>query len=394
MAWIRRNKEATIRAYAKNFSVLLLTGCRQSGKTSLLRHMYPRADYVTFDLPSNAERAINDPLGFLNSFGRTVIIDEIQYAPSLLRIMKYVVDQEPKKRGRFLLTGSQKFAMMDGISESLAGRAGILELDTLGFSELEANRKITPVEYVLKGGFPALYAGWVGPTESFFSSYLATYLERDVRSGAGIENLAAYERFLRVIAARCGQLANFSNISQDVGVSPTTINHWLSYTVSANHAVTLSAYHENFTKRIIKAPKLYMMDSGMLCYLLGIESEARYLTHERRGAIWENLVLGELKRSHSDGSLSSGIYYWRDSNGLEVDFVLEREGRITLVEAKSGEFPTASDTKNIRKLLALMPPGKAADRHYVICNTPSAYPISMEPRIDAITLRDIEKLTF
>jgi len=219
-------------------------------------------------------------------------------------------------------------------------------------------------------------------------------LERDVRSGAGIENLAAYERFLRVIAARCGQLANFSNISLDVGVSPTTINHWLSYTVSANHAVTLNAYHENFTKRIIKAPKLYMMDSGMLCYLLGIESEARYLTHERRGAIWENLVLGELKRCHSDGSLSSGIYYWRDSNGLEVDFVLEREGRVTLIEAKSGEFPTAADTKNIRKLLDLMPPGKAADRHYVVCNTPSAYPISMEPRIDAITLRDIEGLQF
>jgi len=168
MAWIRRKKEAAIRIYDKNFSVLLLTGCRQSGKTSLLRHMYPRADYVTFDLPSNAERAINDPLGFLNSFGRTVIIDEIQYAPSLLRIMKYVVDQEPRKRGRFLLTGSQKFAMMDGVSESLAGRAGILELDTLGYSELVANQKITATEYVLKGGFPALYAGWVGPTESFF----------------------------------------------------------------------------------------------------------------------------------------------------------------------------------------------------------------------------------
>jgi len=381
-----------VKRYARNFPVVLVTGCRQSGKTSLLRRMYPKADYVTFDLPSNAERAINDPLAFLESFRGTVILDEIQYAPALLRFVKYVVDLEPRRRGRFLLTGSQKFPMMDEVGESLAGRAGILELHTLSYAEMAKAKNLNPIQYGLRGGFPALQNQWVGSTESFFSSYLATYLERDVRSGAGIENLAAYERFLRVAAARSGQLANYTDMGHDVGVSPTTISNWLSYTIAANHALVLNSFHENFTKRIIKAPKLYMMDSGMLAYLLGIHSEERFRSHERVGALWENMVAGELVRNHADGSLSGGIYYWRDSNGLEVDFVLEREGRLTLLEAKFAEFPKARDTRNIQKLLALMPPGRAADRHYVVCNTPQAFPISMEPRIDAIPIGDIAKI--
>ena len=335
--WIERDYSAKIKDAVKSRPVVLLTGIRQAGKSSLLKKLLNDAEYITLDRILLAEEAEENPSIFLNRFASQVIIDEIQYAPSLFRDLKIKVDENRDAKGRWILTGSQQFILMQHASESLAGRIRILNLGTLSATELNRTNLLTNRRDLLwKGGFPEVWAENLD-SKDFFDDYIQTYLERDLRQILNIANLRDFRRFLSILAIRTGQLLNYSEISKKVGVAVNTIKAWVSALETSGVIILLPPYYNNLGKRLIKAPKLYFCDNGLVASLLNIHSLEALDNSIYLGGLWENFVFSEyLKEGFIAGK---NIFFFRESNGNEIDFILEKEGTIYIIEAKHTERP-------------------------------------------------------
>jgi len=345
--WISRAVEPRLQRSAKTRPVIVLTGARQTGKTSTFLRLFPNHAFVSLDLPTEAEQAEKEPRSFLQRHPPPVMIDEVQYAPGLFRHLKAEVDAHRTRNGQFLLTGSQKFTLMKNVSESLAGRADIVELETLSFAEIRAALPQTGVETaIVRGGFPELYANPDIDLVPFYNSYLATYLERDVRALTNVGNLRDFERFVRACALRSANLLNKADLARDVGIAPSTANHWLSMLETSGQVVLLEPWFSNRTKSIVKSPKLYFADTGLLCALLNIRSEEALRQSPAVGAIWETFVFAQLRNRERCAGRAGGLFFWRDRT-REVDFVIDAGGRLELFEAKWTELPDAGDTVNL-----------------------------------------------
>ena len=348
--WIERDYSAIIKEAVKTRPVVLLTGMRQAGKSSLLQRLFKDAEYVTLDRIVLAAEAEENPTVFLGRFQNQVIIDEIQYAPSLFRDLKIKIDQHRDIKGKWILTGSQQFILMQHISESLAGRVRILHLGTLSANELNrTDLLINKRDLLWKGGFPELWAERL-VAKGFFDDYIQTYLERDLKQILNVTNLRDFRRFLIMLAIRVGQLLNYSEISKEVGVAVNTIKAWVNALEISGLIVLLPPYYNNLGKRLIKAPKLYFCDNGLVCALLNIDSLDTLEKSIHLGNIWENFVLSEyLKEGFVAGR---DIFYFRDTNGVEIDFVVEKKGEVFLIEAKHSERPNPAKL-NFRKVAPL-----------------------------------------
>ncbi len=393
---IQRLQADRIRGLAAHFPVVLLTGARQTGKTTLLRDLYPDAPFLTLDLPSVAQEAELNGTAFLDALAGhpTVILDEVQYAPALFRSLKVAVDADRHRMGRFIMTGSQKFALMENLSESLAGRCVIVELETLASVELiDANPMNFPgVEDLMwRGGYPELWRAPDMPARDFYASYLATYLERDVRQLVNVASLRDFERFIRMCATYSGNLVNYQTLATDVGIAGSTAKQWLSVLEASNIIHILPPYFRNHGKRLIKTPKLFFRDTGLLCFLLGLASPQQMVQSPFIGAIWETYVLGQVMRAREAQASPADVFFWRDAQGVEVDFVLWLNGRLQFIEAKWSE--TGGDSRALKSMHQIRSflGSAAADRHLLACRTPAAHWHASDPSvrvINAHTFRD------
>lgn len=336
--WIPRTLQTKIDDALKTRPVTLLTGARQTGKTSLFKNAVKDAEYVTLDNLMNAARAEENPSEFLSQFKRRVIIDEIQYAPSLFRELKVFVDQDRQNCGKWFLTGSQKIQLMKGVSESLAGRLRILTLETLSASELRACGYFSMEDlgrFVVRGGFPELWANLSIKSSDFYEDYIQTYLEKDLKEIINVTSLRQFRRMLQFSALRIGQLMNYSEIANETGVALNTVKAWISALEISGIIHILPPFHANIGKRLAKSPKFFFADHGLSAYLLGVDS-TNYETSIYRGALWENIVFSELVKT--TGAIPGrDIFYYRDQNGVELDFIFETPSVRYLIEAKASE---------------------------------------------------------
>ena len=381
--WIERDIEERLLKSSATRPVSVLTGARQTGKTSTLLRLFPKYSFVSLDLPTAAEQAEKEPEAFLSRHPPPAIIDEVQYAPSLFRHLKAVVDANRQKNGQFLLTGSQKFVLMKGVSESLAGRADIIELETLSLAEIRRARPETSLDTaIMRGGFPELYANPDIDTVAYYNSYIATYLERDVRSLANVGNLRDFERFLRACALRSANLLNKADLARDVGISPSTANQWLSMLEASGQMVLLEPWFSNRTKSIIKSPKLYIADVGLLCALLNIRSETEVQQSPAAGAVWETFVFAQLRHRERRRGRLGGLFFWRDRT-REVDFVVDAGGRVELYEAKQTELPSNRDAVNLEFLRRIFGKSRVSGAA-IVCRSASSYPLDDDLRALAV----------
>lgn len=314
--------------------IVTLMGPRQSGKTTLVRHQFPGWAYVNLEQLDLRGQAIADPRGFLDRLGKGVILDEVQHAPDLLSYIQVRVD-ELGGNGHYILTGSHNLLMLRQVSQSLAGRTYIQELLPLSATELLAARLLPgPVdEWIFRGGYPRLYGPGIDPS-SWLLSYIQTYIERDARQVLDLRNLDHFAKFLRIAAGRIGQLWNQAAVANEVGVDAMTINSWMNVLVTGYIVFKLQPHHENFTKRLVKSPKLYFHDTGLACALLGLRKAEDLAAHWARGALFENAILADRIKSAYNKGHRPDLYFWRDSRGLEVD-LLEDGPRRQLIELKS-----------------------------------------------------------
>jgi len=382
--WIPRDVEPRLLRSARTRPVVVLTGARQTGKTSTFRRLFPSHEFVSLDLPTEAEQAEKEPKSFLQRHPAPVVIDEVQYAPGLFRYLKVAVDANRRKSGQFLLTGSQKFTLMKSVSESLAGRADIVELETLSLAEIREALPDTSVESaIVRGGFPELQADPEIDHVAFYNSYLATYLERDVRSLANVGSLRDFERFLRACALRSANLLNKADLARDVGISPVTANHWLSVLEASGQVVLLEPWFSNRTKSIVKSPKLYLADTGLLCALLNIRAVADLRQSPAAGAVWETFVFAQLRARERRAGRVQSLFFWRDRT-REVDFVVDIAGRLEIFEAKWAEVPTAGDAVNLDFVRSVVGKAKIVGAA-IVCRTPNGYPLAEGVRALPVT---------
>ncbi len=317
------------------FPVTVLSGPRQSGKTTLLKSLFPKLSYANLEDPDVRARAISDPRLFLQNFPNGALLDEAQRVPELFSYLQNIVDSN--REIRFVLSGSQHFLLMEKITQSLAGRAVVLKLLPFSLEELEAVELLPPTieEVMFKGMYPALYDRQYDPAD-FYPAYLETYVERDVRQIINLGNLNDYIRFIRLCAGRVGQLLNLSSLATDAGISPNTAKSWLSILEASFIAFQVLPHHKNFNKRLVKTPKLYFYDTGLVCSLLFIEQAVQLQSHYMRGALFENFVVAELLKKRFHRARPSNIFFWRDNHGHEVDILLEEAGKLIPIEIKSG----------------------------------------------------------
>ena len=331
--WIERDISTKIRLLVQKFPALVLTGARQAGKTSLVRHLFPHYTYVTLDIPSIAALAANSPEEFLARYPLPLVVDEVQYAPELFRHVKVVIDQQRHTMGQFILTGSQKFPLMAQVADSLAGRCAMVDLATLSATEIAASgvtlqTYVQQVNCLTRGTFPELWRDPEIPSDAFYQAYLATYLERDVRQVLNVGSLRDFERFLRACAVRSGQLLNKSELGRDVGVSQPTITAWLSVLEASNQITLLEPFFANVGKRLVKSPKLYVLEPGLLCFLLGI-TPGNLETSPFIGMLWESFIFAELRKCQQLHAPQASLFFYRDQQNREVDFLWMEAGRIT-----------------------------------------------------------------
>jgi len=334
---IARRAQETLQRLAKGFLILVITGPRQSGKTTLARMTFPDHRYISLEDLDERAFALSDPKGFLARFdGKGVILDEVQRAPDLLSYLQTINDLNPIM-GRIVLTGSQQFGLMNALTQSLAGRAGLVQLLPLALSEIAASQALPSLDMILyQGLYPALYQRAISAAD-WYASYVATYVERDVRQLLQVRDLAVFARFLKLCAARTGQLLNIASLASDAGISQTAVKQWLSVLEASYVLFMLQPYHENFGKRLTKTPKLYFHDTGLAAYLLGIHDETQMNSHSARPALFETLVVNELLKQRWHNGKSSNLYFWRDHVGLEVDVLMSCADGLQAVEIRSGQ---------------------------------------------------------
>jgi len=340
------------------YPVVTVLGPRQSGKTTLCRMAFPDKPYVNLEQPDVREFAHQDPQAFLAQFPEGAVLDEIQNAPALLSWLQVLTDADPRK-GRFVLTGSHQLQVNAHITQSLAGRTAVLELLPLSLSELAAVGDGATVgpddvnQMMLQGGYPRIHAQDL-PPEVMLSDYFATYVERDVRQLINLRHLREFGQCVRLLAGRTGQLLNQTSLGNEVGVSSNTITQWLSLLEASFLVFSLAPWSVNIGKRLVKSPKVYFYDVGLACWLLGIKTVEQLQHHPLRGALFENLVVLEVMKSLRNQGLRDPLYFFRDSNGLEVDLLLEHADGVQLIEIKASQTVAAPLFKNLRTVSALL----------------------------------------
>ena len=316
--------------------VVVLTGPRQSGKTTLVRSLFAEKPYANLEAPDVRQRALQDPRGFLEGFPEGAVLDEVQRAPDLLSYIQVDVDGR-RQPGRWILTGSQNLLLLAGVSQSLAGRAALLELWPFSLAELRAAGWMAEDLFSLlwRGGYPALFDRGEDAAE-WLASYVATYVERDVRQTLNIGDLLAFQTFLRLAATRTGQLLNLSQLGSDAGITHNTAKSWVGVLEASYLALRLPSFHRNLGKRLVKTPKLHLLDSGIACYLLGIRTPEELRLHPLRGAILESWVCAEIMKAHLNMGQRPGLSFFRDAHGLALDVMVEKGAQLMGVEVKSG----------------------------------------------------------
>ena len=343
MQYIRRGLEEQLIRAVKNFPAVVLTGPRRAGKTYLLRHVFPKASYFLLEDPDIVARLRADPQGFLDAVKTPAILDELQNVPEVFAFVRSRIDRQPRRAGQWLLTGSQEAPLMQGVTESMAGRAAVLQL--LPFSTRETHR-VT----LLGGGYPEAVARRAD-ARLWFSSYLQTYLERDVRAVTAVKDLATFRRFVALLTSRHGQVLNKTDLAAPLGVSVPTITQWLSVLETTAQILIVPPFYENFGKRLIKSPKIYIADSGLACHLLGIDSSTELAKSPFLGALFEGFVAAEIVKAQTNSGRRREIYYFRDEQGLEVDFLVPgQSGSVTLVECKASRTVTPAMALPMQRL--------------------------------------------
>ncbi len=341
--WIERTVSAHLKELTERRPAVLVTGCRQTGKTALVRHLFPQAGYASLDIPAEAAFADDNGEAFLLRHPSPLIVDEVQYARNLFRYLKARIDQNRDQNGQYILTGSQTFELMSHTTESLAGRISIIELHPLSLLELERGLGRVAegnqlAEWMQMGGYPELHTASI-PAEEFYGDYVATYLERDVRQILQVRNLREFDRFLRLAAVRTGQIFAPSTFAADLGVSANTVKSWLGVLEASGIIAMVEPYFENLGKRIIKSPKLYFLDTGLCCYLAGIRTPSALVSSALLGAFFETHVYSQLRRYLAGSGRRTPIYYYRDQSGTEIDFLLTEGEKLRLIEVKWSENP-------------------------------------------------------
>ncbi len=359
MKTILRHIEKDALQTARQFRAVSIVGPRQSGKTTLSKIVFGEKPYVNLENPRIQALAEADTEGFLTDYKKTgAVFDEVQRVPNMFRYLQEILDNT-QQRGKYILTGSNNFLLQEQISQSLAGRVGYLELLPLSYGELrDAKLASTQIQkHIFTGGYPEIWQQGIDPVK-WMGSYVQTYVQRDVRLLKNIGNLAAFTRVLYLCAGYAGQLVNKDALAKSVGVDSKTIQSWLQILESSYIIYLLQPYYNNLNKRIIKSPKLYFYDTGLLCYLLGIQNETQVLKHPHYGALFENWILTEIRKNRYNKGLAGGMYFFRDSTGNEVDLLLEKNGETFAIEVKAGKKINSEMTSGIRYWLKYQPQSK------------------------------------
>jgi len=386
--FIEREIGANLLRLSQSFPALILTGARQTGKTTLLRHLFPAHHYVSLDLRALATEAEESPASFLSAHPPPVLVDEVQYAPGLFRHLKVEIDSKREARGQFLLTGSQKFTLMKEVSDSLAGRCAVASLSGLTVREISATgwkpeSLEAQAEILIRGGFPELWADRSIPSRDLYQSYVATYLERDLRQVLRVGNLRDFERFLRACAARSSQTLNRSELARDVGISQTTAGEWISALEASNQVTLLEPYFANVGKRLVKAPKLYFNDTGLLCFLLGMTPEALG-SSPLTGAIWETFVFGEIRKWLSCYRPEWTVWFYRDQEQREADFLVQGPAHhVRILDAKWAEEPRLDAFAGLEHIGRLLSRSKTISQVELglVARTATSHALGQERRI-------------
>lgn len=357
---VRDCEKALVRASGQ-FPALIITGPRQSGKTTLFKHLFGKTHtYISLDDPNIRLMAIDDPGLFLKNYPPPVVIDEIQYAPGLFSFIKIMIDKNRDAAGQFLLTGSQSFPLMQNVADSLAGRIAVFTLLSFSLRERlhagEALGLLPLKKEILRGGFPDLFVHEALDSSLWFASYLQTYLERDVREVRKVGDLTDFQRFLELLAAFNGQVLNLSGMSRDLGVAVNTVKSWLSVLEASHQVMLVKPFYMNKGKRIIKSPKVYFLDTGLLCHLNGLSEPAQVFKGAASGQLFETVVLGEIVRQFYATGKIPRIYYWRTSHGEEVDFIVEDAGKLLPIEVKAGAKAAPEAVGELVRFSALFAP--------------------------------------
>ncbi len=334
---ISRIAEPRLKKLARTFRSVAVIGPRQSGKTTLCRNLFPEKPYVSLENPDTLEFATTDPRGFLAQFKNGAVLDEVQRAPLIFSYLQQVLD-ETKKKGLFILTGSNNFLLQENITQTLSGRLSYLQLLPLSLQELTNAGKIRNNYnwHIFNGCYPEPVSKKINAAD-WYPGYINSYIERDVRQLKNISNLSLFTKLLRLCAGRTGQMLNLSSLANYCGVDQKTVASWLSILQSSFVIYLLRPYHVNFNKRIIKTPKLYFYDTGIACSLLGITKTSEVASHPAKGFLFENLIISELLKERLNSGMADNLYYWRDKTGNEVDVLIDKAGQLTAIELKAGE---------------------------------------------------------
>ena len=350
---IPRQATPVLQKLALGYPILAITGPRQAGKTTLAQTTFPDKRYLSLEDPDQRAFAEEDPRAFLARLPQGAILDEAQRCPALFSYLQTRVDAE-RKMGQFVLTGSQQFGLLSNITQSLAGRVGMVQL--LPFSLQEMQRGELAIhdldDLMWRGMYPPVHDRQLAP-EQWFANYLVTYVERDVRQLIEVQNLSLFQRFIKLCAARCGQLLNLSSLASDCGVSHNTVRAWISVLEASYVVFLLQPHHQNFGKRLVKTPKLYFVDTGLAAFLLGIRDPQHLSIHSARGALFENFVIGELLKRRYNQGLPSNLFFWRNNAGDEVDLVIEQGEQLIPVEIKSGQTFSSDFLAGLHKWMRL-----------------------------------------
>jgi predicted AAA+ superfamily ATPase len=356
MDYITRDIEKELKKISSQFPVILLTGPRQTGKSTMLTNLFPDFHYITFDDSSLRLSAAGDPEHFVENLQTPVIIDEVQYAPEILPYIKIHVDKD-RKNGSFILTGSQVFNVMAGVTESLAGRTGLFELLPFSFNELARIKNIDINTKDISNCFDQILCGFypvpnIEKTDikAFYSAYLSLYIERDVRQIQNIKDISVFEIFLQILAGRAGNILNITDVAQNCGVSPATCKTWLSILENSRIIYLLRPWFKNAAKRLIKSPKIYFTDTGLLTYLLKYPDTKTLQASPAMGAIFENMIVMEFFKNKLNKRLNSDLYFYRDSNGVEVDLVVNNGLSVSLYEIKATKTLRPEMTKSLKQV--------------------------------------------